>query len=121
MVLPFRAEALMSWSEMVSVNRSTDDEDDGNAVTAANDMDKLSIAPDGETLAARVKFDLDLPSACADDLPLGPGILLPEWDYRRATLVPNHCVVQVMQARPGETFSPSACTSGDSEAGQPSA
>jgi nitric oxide reductase NorD protein len=107
MVLPFRAEALMSWSEMVSVNRSTDDEDDGNAITAANDMDKLSIAPDGETLAARVKFDLDLPSASADDLPLGPGILLPEWDYRRAALVPNHCVVQVMEARPGELFRPS--------------
>ncbi|PIY29892.1 MAG: VWA domain-containing protein, partial [Comamonadaceae bacterium CG_4_10_14_3_um_filter_60_42] len=61
MVLPFRAEAIMSWSEMVHVNRSTDDEEDGNALNAANDMDKLSVAPDGQTLASRVKFDLDLP------------------------------------------------------------
>lgn len=108
LVLPFRAEALMSWSEMVSVNRSTDDEDDGNAVDAANDMEKLSLAPEGQTLASRVKFDLDLPSASADDLPLGPGILMPEWDYRRLTLVPNHCVIQVMQSRPGDAFTPSA-------------
>lgn len=106
MVLPFRAEALMSWSEMVSVNRSTDDEDDGNAVAAANDMEKLSLAPDGDTVASRVKFDLDLPSASADDLPLGPGILLPEWDYRRAALIPNHCVIQTMESRTGVPFKP---------------
>lgn len=108
MVLPFRAEALMSWSEMVSVNRSTDDEDDGNAVAAANDMEKLSLAPDGDTVASRVKFDLDLPSASADDLPLGPGILMPEWDYRRTALIPDHCVIQTMESRPGEPFRPTA-------------
>ena len=107
MILPFRGEAIMSWNEMVRVNRSTDDEDDGNAVTAANDMDKLSLAPDGQTLASRVKFDLDLPSASADDLPLGPGLKLPEWDYRRGVLQPDHCVVQVMEARHGASFVPS--------------
>ncbi|WP_114968597.1 nitric oxide reductase activation protein NorD [Rhodoferax ferrireducens] len=107
MVLPFRGEALMSWNEMVRVNRSTDDEGDGNAVAAANDMDKLSLAPDGQTLASRVKFDLDLPSTSADDLPLGPGLRLPEWDYRRGILQPDHCVVQVMEARAGSSFSPS--------------
>ena len=108
MILPFRGEAIMSWNEMVRVNRSTDDEDDGNAVTAANDMDKLSLAPDGQTLASRVKFDLDLPSSSADDLPLGPGLRLPEWDYRRALLQPDHCVVQVMEVRPGAPYVPSS-------------
>jgi nitric oxide reductase NorD protein len=108
MVLPFRAEALMSWSEMVHVNRSTDDEEDGNALNAANDMDKLSVAPDGQTLASRVKFDLDLPSSSADDTPVGPGTALPEWDYRRALLQPAHCLVQVMQAQHCAPFTPSA-------------
>ncbi|PJB44772.1 MAG: VWA domain-containing protein, partial [Comamonadaceae bacterium CG_4_9_14_3_um_filter_60_33] len=107
MVLPFRAEAIMSWSEMVHVNRSTDDEEDGNALNAANDMDKLSVAPDGQTLASRVKFDLDLPSSSADDTPVGPGIALPEWDYRRAVLQPDHCLVQVMQAQHCAPFTPS--------------
>jgi nitric oxide reductase NorD protein len=104
LILPFRGEAIMSWNEMVRVNRSTDDEDDGNAVTAANDMDKLSLAPDGQTLASRVKFDLDLPSSSADDLPLGPGQRFPEWDYRRGVLVPDHCVVQIMETRTGATY-----------------
>jgi nitric oxide reductase NorD protein len=108
MVLPFRAESIMSWSEMVHVNRSTDDEEDGNALNAANDMDKLSLAPDGQTLASRVKFDLDLPSSSADDSPVGPGIALPEWDYRRAVLQPGHCLVQVMQAQHCAPFTPSA-------------
>ncbi|MDI1247065.1 MAG: VWA domain-containing protein [Rhodoferax sp.] len=107
MVLPFRAEALMSWSEMVHVNRSTDDEEDGNALNAANDMDKLSVAPDGQTLASRVKFDLDLPSSSADDKPLGEGMAFPEWDYRRAVLQPDHCRVQVMQAQHCAPFTPS--------------
>jgi nitric oxide reductase NorD protein len=107
MVLPFRGEALMSWNEMVRVNRSTDDEDDGNATAAANDMDKLSLAPDGQTLASRVKFDLDLPSSSADDLPLGPGLHLPEWDYRRGLMQPAHCLVQTMQTRQGAPFVPS--------------
>lgn len=106
MVLPFRGEALMSWSEMVQVNRSTDDEDDGNALDAANDMEKLSVAPNGQTLASRVKFDLDLPSASADDLPMGAGIKLPEWDYRKAVLQPDHCLVQVMQTQHCAPFTP---------------
>ena len=120
MVLPFRPKALMSWSEMVSVNRSTDDEDDGNAVTAANDMDKLSIRPDGETLAARVKLDFELPAPVPMTCLLGLASCCPNGTIDRATSVPNHCVVQVMQARPGER-SPLSVTSGDSEAGQPSA
>ena len=106
MVLPFRGEALMSWNELVKVNRSTDDEDDGNAVAAANDMDKLSLAPEGQTLASRVKFDLDLPSSSADDLPLGPGLKLPEWDYRRGMLLPEHCLVLAMEVRQGTPFVP---------------
>jgi nitric oxide reductase NorD protein len=106
LILPFRAEALMSWSEMVSVNRSTDDEDDGNAQAAANDMDKLSITPDGQTLASRVKFDLDLPSASADDLSLGAGLHFPEWDYRKQQMHVDHCCIQEMQSRAVESFTP---------------
>lgn len=108
LVLPFRGEALMSWSEMVQVNRSTDDEDDGNAIQAANDMDKLSTAPDGQTLASRVKFDLDLPSSSSDDLPLGPGLRLPEWDFRRQVLQAEHCVVQTMEVRHAAPYVPTA-------------
>lgn len=105
-VLPFRAEALMSWSEMVRVNRSTDDEDDGNAQAGANDMDTLSVAPDGQTLASRVKFDLDLPSSSVDDVPIGDGQPFPEWDFKQAVLKPGYVRVQATLARVEAAFQP---------------
>lgn len=95
----FRAESLLTWAEYVKVNRSQDDEPDGNAAQAARDMDKLSVAQDGERIASRVRFDLDLPSAAEDDLPLGPGIPLPEWDYRSQILKPDFCRLQPVVSR----------------------
>ncbi|MFT3780255.1 MAG: VWA domain-containing protein [Ottowia sp.] len=100
LVMFFRAESILSWSEFVRVNRTGDDEDDQDARQVADDMEQLAIARHGETLAARVKFDLDLPSASADDLSVGEGEPLPEWDYRQARLVPDRCRVQRLRARP---------------------
>jgi nitric oxide reductase NorD protein len=99
LVMFFRAESILSWSEFVRVNRTGDDEDNQDASQVADDMEHLSIARDGQTLAARVKFDLDLPSASADDTPLGEGEPLPEWDYQRAALLPHRCVAQRLRAR----------------------
>ena len=88
-IMMFRAESFMSWTEFTKVNRADDDDDDGNQLNAANNMDELAIAPDGQSSASRVKFDLDLPSAAHDDLPLGPGLKYPEWDYKRQALCPS--------------------------------
>ena len=99
LMMMFRAESILSWTEFTRVNRADDDDDDGAALSAANDMDELAIAPDGHAMASRVKFDLDLPSAAQDDLPLGPGMRYPEWDYQRALLHPAHCAVQCYVAR----------------------
>jgi nitric oxide reductase NorD protein len=101
-LLLFRAESLMSWAEYVKVNRSQDDDPDTNAAQAAADMDTLSVAQDSERVASRVRFDLDLPAAAEDDLPLGPGISLPEWDYRQQTLKPDYCRLQPMVSRQAE-------------------
>ena len=49
-----------------------------------------------------VRFDLDLPSASEDDLPLGPGIKLPDGISRKRLLVPDYCRVQEMLARRAE-------------------
>jgi len=79
----FRAESLFSWSEFVKVSRPQDEEDDTEtAQLAAEDMDNLTIARDGKTSAANVRFDLDLPASAADDTPLGEGVLLPEWNWK---------------------------------------
>src|SRR5690606_23274170 len=46
----------------------------------------------------KLRFDLDLPGADNDDLPLGEGIRLPEWDYRSNRLVADYCLLQPLLA-----------------------
>jgi nitric oxide reductase NorD protein len=99
MMLFFRAESLLSWGEYVKVNRAADDDPDPGAARKAEDMDTLTVTQDEQRVASKVRFDLDLPSAAADDEPVGEGIPLPEWDCRRHELMPDHCRLQLMQAR----------------------
>ena len=99
MLAMFRAESIPTWAEYVRVNRAYDNDENPNAKDAAQDLDKLSLTRDGETAVSRVKFDLDLPSAAEDDTPVGPGIPLPEWDYRKPELLKDHCRLQPMIAQ----------------------
>jgi nitric oxide reductase NorD protein len=100
-MLFFRAESIFSWAEYVKVNRPTEEDGEANS-EAANDLDQMSVAQDGKSVASRLRFDLDLPAAHLDDMPLGGGILLPEWHYRKQILQPDHCRLQPMIARAAE-------------------
>jgi nitric oxide reductase NorD protein len=106
LLLPSRAESLLTFSEHVPLDRAEDDQDDGNALAAADDMDQLTLSRDGAAPASRVKFDLDLPSASADDRPLGTGETLPEWDWKQQRLLPAHCHVSTLMAVPAVPFRP---------------
>ena len=98
-----RFENIFSWAEYIKVDRTTDeDEDLASAEEAANDLDKLSVARDNKATAKRIRFDLDLPSAEQDDMQLGEGILLPEWDYRKQTMVEDFCCLLPMIAADAE-------------------
>lgn len=46
----------------------------------------------------KIKFDLDLPAPQSDELPLGDGLRLPEWDYRKSKLMPDYCLLQPLLA-----------------------
>ncbi len=94
-LMMFRAESLFSWTEYINVNRPQDEEDNiENAALAAEDMDSMTVARDGETSVAKLRFDLDLPPAGEDDTPLGEGIPLPEWDYKKQIMQPDYCRLQ---------------------------
>ena len=115
LVMFFRAESILSWSEFVRVNRTGDDEDNQDYSQVADDMEMLHLAhrKPGETLAARIKFDLDLPSAAADDEALGEGEPLPEWDYKRQQLVQGRCRAQRLRHRPTLSDAPDAAHAPD--------
>jgi len=106
MLLPSRAESITTFGEHVPLDRGTDDEDDGQAQTAADDMDALTLQQGNGAPAARVKFDLDLPSASADDAPLGPELTLPEWDWKQQRLLPQHCRVLTLSASAPPPYTP---------------
>jgi nitric oxide reductase NorD protein len=92
-LLALRMETIFSWAEYVKVDRTTDDDEDENAEERAEDLDHLSIARDQQTSGPKVKFDLDLPAAEYDDMPLSEGVLYPEWNYKTHQLVKDQCSV----------------------------
>ncbi|MBI4696920.1 MAG: nitric oxide reductase [Gammaproteobacteria bacterium] len=99
LLLMFRAESLLAFADFIKVDRAVDDDPNPDAGRAAAELDTLAIAADAERVASKVRFDLDLPAAVADDVPLGPGIPVPEWDYRQHRLLRDHCRVQPLLAR----------------------
>lgn len=102
-LLAMRMEAMLSTAEFIKLDRATEEEDDLElAKSAADAMDMISVAQSGNQRASRIRFDLDLPSAADDDTPLGEGILLPEWSWKKRLLLPEHCRVQPLVAANAE-------------------
>ncbi|OZG72966.1 nitric oxide reductase activation protein [Hahella sp. CCB-MM4] len=95
-LLVFRLENLFSWSEYLQLDRTADDSPEDDAERTAEDLDHLSLSRQEYGGSKRIRIDLDLPSAQEDDTPLGSGIWLPEWDYRKQQLIQDHCCVQPM-------------------------
>ncbi|HHO60067.1 MAG TPA: VWA domain-containing protein [Thiotrichales bacterium] len=99
-LITVRMENIFTMGEFVNVDRGSEDEDDlDRAENVARELDKLSVAQNGNTSKTRLKFDLDLPPADADDTVLDDGILLPEWDWKKQALLPDRCrIVQMVAA-----------------------
>lgn len=95
-LMVFRLENLFSFSEFVPVDRAGDDTDEEDAESVADDLDVISISKNRQAASSSIKFDLDLPSSDHDDLQLGDGILLPEWDYRKQSYRQDFCCLLPM-------------------------
>lgn len=91
----FRLESMFSWSEFSKLDRGTDDsdEDDDENQRIADDLDKITLSKQQSQKSARIKIDLDLPSASEDDIPLSDGIKLPEWNYKIQRLEEERCLL----------------------------
>jgi nitric oxide reductase NorD protein len=94
-----RMENIFTWGEFVNVDRGSEDEDDlDRAEAIARDLDRLAVSRDAKRPAATLKFDLDLPAEAEDDLVIGEGIRLPEWDWKKRCLQVDYCRIVPMQA-----------------------
>ena len=101
-LMSFRLESLWSWGEYSKVDRTSTDDDDDDAMQTAEDMDNITVAQDSETTASKIKLDLDLPASKYDDIILGEGIPIDEWDYKKQTLQKDHCRIIPMTSRDTE-------------------
>jgi len=104
-LLAFRLESLFTRAEYVSVDRTTEEDEDEDAKSAVEDIDVLSMARDRKRTASRLRFDLDLPPEDNDDIHLGAGVPLPEWDFRQQIMLSDHCRLQPMLARDAQPVS----------------
>ena len=91
------SEKMLSWAEMVNVNRHLDDEEEDAAREAADQIDEITLSRNRRRAASRLKMSLDLApdAACGESLAAGSSVehLYPEWNYRKGRLLPAHCRV----------------------------
>ncbi|MEB0046696.1 MULTISPECIES: nitric oxide reductase activation protein NorD [unclassified Pseudomonas] len=98
-LLVVRLENLFSWTEHVDLDRWSDDSEDSDAARVADDLDELTLSSTRLRKGGGLKLHLDLPPADVDDIPLGEGIKLPEWDYRKQQMQDAFVNLQMMVPR----------------------
>ncbi len=103
-LMSFRLESLFSWAEYSKVDRTSTEDDDDDAVKTAEDMDNITVAQDTEAPSSKIRLDMDLPSDQYDDIVLGAGIPIDEWDYKQQLLQKDHCRLQEMTSRHTEAM-----------------
>lgn len=88
-----RFEKILSFAEMVNVNRAIDDEEDKNARRNAEQMEEIVLSPNKQRAASQLKMDLDLSPTAADGGKLNGTHTYPEWNYRKQCYQQDHCCV----------------------------
>ena len=104
-----RFEAVMSWAEMMNINKAMDDENEEDAQKAADDMEELSLASITRKAKTRLKFDLDLSPEDVEHERIADKYVYPEWDYRKSAYYHDHCRVLAANApylKEGEIWEP---------------
>lgn len=94
-------EAILSWAELLNINRRIDDDDEDNAKKAADDQDEISLAQVPQRARTRLRLHLDLSPEEAEFERLAGVHVYPEWDHRTRAYLPDYCKVLAGKATPG--------------------
>ena len=101
-----RFESILSWAELLNLNRRVEDDDVEAAKKAADDHDHLSLTSNASPAKTRLKLHLDLAPEDVDCEHLSGEHLYPEWDYRRGAYWPEHCRVLTSRMEAAEGTGP---------------
>jgi nitric oxide reductase NorD protein len=102
-----RFEKILSWAEMLNLNRAADDDEEENARKAANDLDEINLASHQHKTSTNLKLEVDVAGAAVDTTALNAPLMYPEWDYRSGHYHQDHCAVFASTAETeGESWAP---------------
>ena len=87
-----RFEKILAMSEMVAVDRPSDDSEEHDP-EAANELDDMVLSERKGRPASRFRFDLDLPPEAMDEAAVTGTLTYPEWDFRSACYREDYCKV----------------------------
>jgi len=102
-------ETILSWAELLNINRRVEDDDEENAKKAADDQDEIGLADVPQQARTRLRLHLDLSPQEAEFERLAGEHIYPEWDHRARAYMPDYCRVlagnadMTPQSEAGET------------------
>lgn len=99
-----RFEKMLSFAEMVNLNRMVDDEPDDKAGKNAEQLDQLTLSPHVKRAASSLKVELELAPDTALEGQLGGEFTYPEWHYRKQCYLPKQS--RVLTALHSESTAP---------------
>jgi nitric oxide reductase NorD protein len=91
-------EKMLSWSEMVNVNRHVEDDDEEHARKAADQLEELTLSKHRKPTSTRLRMELEIALEAVEETPLAAPLVYPEWDYRKRRYLPDYCAVYVENA-----------------------
>lgn len=93
-------EAILSWAELLNINRRVDDDDEDNARKAADEQDEIGLAEVPQRARTRLRLHLDLSPEEVEFERLAGVHVYPEWDHRKRSYLPDYCRVLAGKAEP---------------------
>ena len=90
----------MSWSEFVKLDRGRGRRRGPERDGGRRRHGPALWSPGATRPRPRASSSTSTCQRLADDIPLGAGLRTPEWDWRKRVMLPDHCAVQCLMARP---------------------
>ena len=100
----YKFEAMLTWAEMLNINRRVEDDDLDNAKKATDDHEEIVLGQISKAPATKLKLHLDLAPEDVDRERIAGKFTYPEWDARGGVWMPDHCRVLAAPVEPAPDY-----------------
>lgn len=100
----YKFEAMLTWAEMMNINRRVEDDDLDTAKKAAEDHEEIVLGQISKAPATKLKLHLDLAPEDVDRERIAGQFTYPEWDARGGVWLPDHCRVLAAPVAPAPGY-----------------